>query len=117
MDNIEKMKFRYDGYISEDKYNAKKNQWRASSYQREDIKTDTECPPGLTMSKLNSRPPLPIAQKKVMFKLEADDKNRLLSAESSPMKSRSQYLSSDSSIYEPVSRMHISGYASEKNSN
>jgi hypothetical protein len=32
------------------------------------------------MSKLNSRPPLPIAQKKVMFKLEADDKNKLLSA-------------------------------------
>ena len=27
-DNIEKMKFRYDGYISEDKYNIKKNQWR-----------------------------------------------------------------------------------------
>ena len=66
------------------------------------------------MSKLNNRPPLPTGQKKVMFKLEENDKNKVLS-DSSPERGRAQYLSSDSSIYEPASRMQTSGYTSEKN--
>ena len=50
------MKYRYDGYISEDKYNKK----RSNSYMGNgDVKSESIGPTGLTHSNIYQRPPLP----------------------------------------------------------